>query len=168
MTVASHLKQPTRKARGPRVNRLRDRPSLFGLAPSGVCHAVSVTRNAVRSYRTVSPLPALADIGGLLSVALSVDSRPPGVTWRSALWSPDFPPLIFTSSDCSANSAADCTRLLRASSMRVLRTRYARVSSPAANRPADSTVGSTLRQQPLRCVRPVSLPWRTTPCAARR
>ena len=34
------------------------RPSLFGLAPSGVCHAVPVTRSAVRSYRTLSPLPA--------------------------------------------------------------------------------------------------------------
>jgi hypothetical protein len=29
--------------------------------------------------------------GGFLSVALSVGSRPPGVTWHSALWSPDFP-----------------------------------------------------------------------------
>ena len=27
----------------------------------------------------------------MLSVALSVGSRPPGVTWRSVLWSPDFP-----------------------------------------------------------------------------
>ena len=36
-------------------------------------------------------LPAEADIGGLLSVALSVGSRPPGVTWHLALWSPDFP-----------------------------------------------------------------------------
>jgi hypothetical protein len=32
-----------------------------------------------------------AHIGGLLSVALSVGSRPPGVTWHLALWSPDFP-----------------------------------------------------------------------------
>ena len=30
--------------------------------------------------------------GGLLSVALSVGSRPPGVTWHPALRSPDFPP----------------------------------------------------------------------------
>ena len=30
--------------------------------------------------------------GGLFSVALSVGSRPPGVTWHPALWSPDFPP----------------------------------------------------------------------------
>ena len=30
---------------------------LFGLAPGGVCPAVRVTTNAVRSYRTFSPLP---------------------------------------------------------------------------------------------------------------
>ena len=62
---------------------------LFGLAPSGVYHAVVVTNTAVRSYRTISPLPI--NLGGIFSVALSMDSRPPGVTWRSALWSPDFP-----------------------------------------------------------------------------
>ncbi len=32
-------------------------------------------------------------LGGLLSVALSVGLHPPGITWRSALWSPDFPHL---------------------------------------------------------------------------
>ncbi len=31
--------------------------SLFALAPGGVCRAAPVTRGAVRSYRTVSPLP---------------------------------------------------------------------------------------------------------------
>ena len=33
-------------------------PPLFGLAPGGVCHAVAVAGDAVRSYRTLSPLPA--------------------------------------------------------------------------------------------------------------
>jgi len=32
-------------------------PSLFDLAPGGVCHAAPVTRRAVRSCRTLSPLP---------------------------------------------------------------------------------------------------------------
>ena len=52
-------------------------------------------RCAVRSYRTLSPLPDhyMLWSGGLLSAALSVGSRPPGVTWHPALWSPDFPPL---------------------------------------------------------------------------
>jgi hypothetical protein len=31
---------------------------LFGLAPGGVCPAADVTTYAVRSYRTISPLPA--------------------------------------------------------------------------------------------------------------
>src|ERR1700760_2775720 len=31
-------------------------------------------------------------LGGLLSVALSVGSRPPGVTWHPIRRSPDFPP----------------------------------------------------------------------------
>ena len=30
---------------------------LFGLAPDGVYPAIAVTSNAVRSYRTISPLP---------------------------------------------------------------------------------------------------------------
>ena len=56
-------------------------PSLFGLAPGGVCRAVSVAGNAVRSYRTVSPLPRLYATrrGGLFSVALSLGLPPPDV-----------------------------------------------------------------------------------------
>jgi hypothetical protein len=34
-------------------------PSLFGLAPGGVCRAAGVTAGAVRSCRTISPLPRL-------------------------------------------------------------------------------------------------------------
>ena len=32
---------------------------LFGLAPGGVFPATTVTNRAVRSYRTISPLPAI-------------------------------------------------------------------------------------------------------------
>src|ERR1700746_4022610 len=44
--------------------------SLFGLAPGGACHAGPVAGPAVRSYRTLSPLPSPAEAreGGLLSV----------------------------------------------------------------------------------------------------
>ena len=42
---------------GPAAQRSRDAPPLFGLAPGGVCRAALVTESAVRSYRTVSPLP---------------------------------------------------------------------------------------------------------------
>src|SRR5262249_56925629 len=52
-----------------------------GLAPGGVCRAASVAGSAVRSYRTVSPLPRLNATrrGGLFSVALSLGFPPPDV-----------------------------------------------------------------------------------------
>ena len=39
-------------------------PPLFGLAPGGVCRAADVAAGAVRSYRTVSPLPPPPTTGG--------------------------------------------------------------------------------------------------------
>ncbi len=54
----------------------------------------TITSRAVRSYRTLSPLPVPRKaIGGILSAALVVGLRPPDVIWHPALWSPDFPPL---------------------------------------------------------------------------
>ncbi len=44
---------------GPRGGKPHMRP-LFGLAPGGVCRAVPVTGNAVGSYPTLSPWPAVA------------------------------------------------------------------------------------------------------------
>ena len=67
---------------------------LFGLAPGGVCRA---TRRWPRARCALTapfhPCHAClaAPFGGLFSVALSVGSRRPGVTWHPALWSPDFP-----------------------------------------------------------------------------
>jgi len=55
----------------------------------------TVTSRPVRSYRTLSALPVKSRkiaIGGLLSAALVVGLRRPGVTWHPAHWSPDFPP----------------------------------------------------------------------------
>ncbi|SDV48141.1 hypothetical protein SAMN05216551_104191 [Chitinasiproducens palmae] len=54
-------------------------------------------RPAVRSYRTVSPLPDPAGlrqraIGGLFSVALFLVLPRMAVSHHPALWSPDFPP----------------------------------------------------------------------------
>ena len=50
------LKQPTRavSAETCLANLATRAPPLFGLAPGGVYHAVSVTADAVRSYRTLS------------------------------------------------------------------------------------------------------------------
>ena len=88
--VARRFEQPTRTAgfghlSGTcRLATKRSAPSLFGFAPGGVCHAVCVAADAVRSYRTISPLPRLTlheatGRGGLFSVALSLGSPPPDV-----------------------------------------------------------------------------------------
>ncbi len=92
---------------------------LFGLAPDGVYPATPVARCAVRSYRTISPLPAFPfpeTTGGIFSVALSVDSHPPGITWHPALWSPDFPPgkRYRLPRDCLADSRYDYRRYIHA------------------------------------------------------
>jgi hypothetical protein len=73
MDLAVHLARPTRTERSGTPVLFRGRPSLFGLAPGGACHAVSVTGHAVGSYPTLSPLPRTCR-GGLLSVALSRSS----------------------------------------------------------------------------------------------
>ena len=87
--VTERLARPTRASDpkadcgglGPPRAPIRLAP-LYGLAPGGVCRAGPVAGPAVRSYRTLSPLPAglTARAGGLLSVALSLGSPPPGVT----------------------------------------------------------------------------------------
>ena len=79
---------------------------VFGLAAGGVCRAARVTTSAVRSYRTISPLPfdslSLAQGGPVLSerqrvegrylsVALSVGLLRLDVIQHPALGSSDFP-----------------------------------------------------------------------------
>ncbi len=95
----------------PGSNAGRVNGSLFGLAPGGVylatlcCHA----RGALLPHPfTLTDKPKFA--GGLLSAALSVGFRPPGVTWHPALWSPDFPPVRQRrTGDCPADSRAQVT-----------------------------------------------------------
>ncbi len=68
---------------------------LCGLAGGGVCPAAAVTSGAVRSYRTISPLPDPARkraIGGVFSVTLSLGSPRVAVSDHRALPSSDFPP----------------------------------------------------------------------------
>jgi len=70
---------------------------ILGLAGGGVCHAISVTRNAVRSYRTISPLPVnpfqseQRSIGCIFSVALSRRLPRAAVSRHRALSCSDFP-----------------------------------------------------------------------------
>ena len=61
---------------------------LFGLAPGGVYRAADCyqPRGALLPH-----LFTLTIAGGIFSVALSVGSHPPGVTWRLVRRSPDFP-----------------------------------------------------------------------------
>jgi hypothetical protein len=71
-------------------------PSLFGFAPGGVYLATTVTSRAVRSYRTLSPLPIVRDWLERQAVYFLWHfpwGRPrralPGTVFS---WSPDFPP----------------------------------------------------------------------------
>jgi hypothetical protein len=103
--VTAALEQPTRRHRGPRHRLPIWSCSRWGLP----CR--SVAGLAVRSYRTISPLPSCSrSLGRYLSVALSVGSRRPGVTWHRALWSPDFPRHAHARRDCLDDSAARSLR----------------------------------------------------------
>ncbi len=107
--IARRLKRSTRRSKadraGPRVKASElvaslDPCLLFDLAPGGVCLARPVTRPAgellphrftLTAPRTLGTAQGVQQRGGLLSVALSLASRPVGVTHHPALWSPDFP-----------------------------------------------------------------------------
>ena len=86
-------------------------PSLFGLAPCGVYLAPTLTGRAVRSYRTISPLPrrqaSMLARGGFLPErrkvaeavsflwhwpSMSFEAHVPDVIRHTALRSSDFPP----------------------------------------------------------------------------
>ena len=84
---------PIRSSNLPGPDAGRAIRSLFGLAPGGVCRAGLLPDSRCALTAPFHPCHALPkeSFGGLLSVALSVGSRRPGVTWHRALWSPDFP-----------------------------------------------------------------------------
>ena len=101
--VAGRLVRPTRAAARRPARRRRARiapggrrpPLLFGLAPGGVFHAAAVAGGAVRSYRTVSPLPP-ARLAGAGSAVCFLWHFPWGRPRRALPgtvppWSPDFP-----------------------------------------------------------------------------
>ena len=82
--VTVRLKRPTRIHRGSRY-----RIPIWSCSGRGLPspRLLPTARCAL-----TAPFHPYLQAGGFLSVALSVGSRPPGVTWHSALWSPDFPP----------------------------------------------------------------------------
>jgi len=101
MCVTAHLKQPTREQCGPHHRSPIWSCSEWGLPSRRMLPPTRCALTApFQPYRS-------EDLGGIFSAALSsVGSRPPGVTWHSALWSPDFPPHLNKSrySDCLADS----------------------------------------------------------------
>ena len=119
--VTSGLKQPTRKPVGRRC------APCGTLLPYLVLLRVGFTVAARCCHPRGALLPHLFTLAGtagtgpairrrLFSVALSVGSRLPGVTWHPARRSPDFPPVCKHTSDC----LADSRRHLSTSLVRVL------------------------------------------------
>jgi hypothetical protein len=96
MGMAIHLGRPLPNASRDRPERRLEStpgtvlrpclPLLLGLAPGGVFPAVPIASDAVRSYRTISPLPPMEtrEVGGVFSVALSLGSPPPAVNRHRA------------------------------------------------------------------------------------
>ena len=91
---------PSRHASPAKPEGLPGNPSLFGLAPCGVCPARRITAAAVRSYRTFSPLPeprgpAVCFLWHFPSNASAYKSAGalPDVIRHTALRSSDFPPV---------------------------------------------------------------------------
>src|SRR5262245_53929101 len=84
---------PIRSSNLPGDTAGRGIASLFGLAPGGVCRAGPLpdSRCALTAPFHPCHAPCERAVRRYLSVALSVGSRRPGVTWHRALWSPDFP-----------------------------------------------------------------------------
>jgi len=89
MHVTVHLERPTREQRGPRQCSPIWSCSGWGLP----CHGCYQPRGALLPHHFTL---TCAGTGGIFSVALSVGSRLPGVTWHPALWSPDFPPWLMS------------------------------------------------------------------------
>ena len=89
--VTDCLKQPTREpARDRRCGRKAAYSPIWSCSGRGLpCRdLLPVTRCAL----TAPFHPYRHQAGGLFSVALSMGSRPPGITWRPVRRSPDFPP----------------------------------------------------------------------------
>ncbi len=86
---------------------------LFGLAPDGVCLATDCYQPCGALLPHLFTLTGACALRRLFSVALSIGLRLPGVTWRLALWSPDFPLPCMQGSDCLTSSAARVRLLQR-------------------------------------------------------
>ena len=102
------------------------------------------------------PPPLSGTAGGLLSVALSVAFRRPGVTWQSALWSSDFPRCGLATAPRPSRSAS-VHKSNRENGLRLPGAEPVRVAR--ADRPGRETARSTTAQASPRRARPCSA-WR--------
>ena len=93
--VTVRLERPTRKPARAAPCRTRGaaRSPIWSCSGWGLpCRLVYTRRGALLPHLFTLTPRRVVRRGGIFSVALSVGSRPPGVTWHPALWSPDFPP----------------------------------------------------------------------------
>ncbi|EMD82922.1 hypothetical protein C725_1520 [Pacificimonas flava] len=94
--LGPHLRAAASNLPGRSRPDLAHAPPLFGLAPGGVYHAACIAAVAVRSYRTLSPLPLPPEAARAVSFLWHFPWGRP----RRALpgtvdpWSPDFPPRL--------------------------------------------------------------------------
>jgi len=138
--VAVNLKRPTRKRARIRAARSLAAMGCFPIWPCSrwglPCRPCYQGRGALLPHRFTLAGPCrlrTKDLGGLLSVALSVGSRPPGVTWHLIRRSPDFPPPLPVrtgkNSDCPAGSLS-ILHWLKGAGRRFQRARRAAAYNP--------------------------------------
>src|SRR5271170_6656628 len=90
---------------GPHVATIAARFPIWSCSRWGLpCHGCFHPRGALLPHHFTLTGGACTPLRRYLSVALSVGSRLPGVTWHRALRSPDFPPCAYAHSDCLADS----------------------------------------------------------------
>ncbi len=131
------LKRPTRKRRGPRHGF-----PIWSCSGRGLpCHCRYRQRGALLPH-LFTLAGSRCCLGGLFSVALSVGFRPPGVTWRPALRSPDFPPAPFGASGHPAGLPNHYTRkiLWRLMQSGLLRQYHTTVNCPIIPRSSCSRI----------------------------
>ena len=111
------LVRPTREPCGPHVRDKARCPPIWSCSGRGLpCRFRCRKCGALLPHHFTLTQGARSSVGGIFSVALSVGSRPPGVTWRPVLRSPDFPPFRHDdrNSDCLADSLDECSEVLGA------------------------------------------------------
>ena len=102
VNITIHLKQPTRIANLGSVEEKSSCYSYLVLLPVGFTYAASVASHAVRSYRTLSPLPICSAkqytmIGGLFLWHFPWSHLRRTLSGTVFPWSPDFPLFIIKS-----------------------------------------------------------------------